>query len=69
MLRSVFRIVEYVQGNDGFLLGHEWFLYVFDATLMVVLMGVLNVVHPSEVGAVVRGGGMVVRGLVGVVEK
>ena len=56
MVRSIFRMVEYVQGNDGFLLGHEYFLYVFDAALMFGVMVVLNVVHPSEVKAMLRGG-------------
>ncbi|KAH7186099.1 RTA1 like protein-domain-containing protein [Fusarium flagelliforme] len=34
MVRSVFRVVEYVGGQDGYLLKHEWTLYVFDALLM-----------------------------------
>lgn len=33
MVRSIFRIVEYVQGNGGYLLRHETFLYIFDAVL------------------------------------
>ncbi|TVY31671.1 Protein RTM1, partial [Lachnellula subtilissima] len=32
--RSVFRVVEYVQGANGFCLRHEWTLYVFDAVPM-----------------------------------
>ncbi|KFA52166.1 hypothetical protein S40293_00618 [Stachybotrys chartarum IBT 40293] len=34
MVRSVFRVVEYIMGYDGYLLAHEWTLYVFDALLM-----------------------------------
>ncbi|KAF2218571.1 RTA1 like protein-domain-containing protein [Elsinoe ampelina] len=34
MVRSVFRLIEYGQGNDGYLLSTEWPLYVFDAVLM-----------------------------------
>jgi hypothetical protein len=49
VVRSIFRIVEYVQGNAGYLLSHEVFLYVFDAVLMVVVMVLFNWVHPSEV--------------------
>jgi hypothetical protein len=49
MVRSVFRIVEYVQGGHGYLLSHEVFLYLFDATLMLVLVGVFAVWHPSAV--------------------
>mmetsp|Transcript_467 Transcript_467/g.536 ORF Transcript_467/g.536 Transcript_467/m.536 type:complete len:314 (-) Transcript_467:112-1053(-) len=33
-IRSIFRLIEYVQGNDGYLMSHEAFLYCFDATLM-----------------------------------
>ncbi|KAM0326928.1 hypothetical protein ACHAQA_006048 [Verticillium albo-atrum] len=40
MVRSIFRVVEYIMGHDGYLLANEWTLYVFDATLMfgVVVM-------------------------------
>lgn len=34
LVRSVFRLIEYIQGNDGYLLSVEWPLYVFDAVLM-----------------------------------
>jgi hypothetical protein len=34
MVRSVFRVVEYAMGQEGYLLGNEWTLYVFDGTLM-----------------------------------
>ena len=56
LIRNLFRVVEYVQGNDGYLLGHEWFLYIFDAVLMLTVMVIFNVVHPSEVKAMLKGG-------------
>ena len=49
LVRSMFRLVEYVQGEDGYLLSREVFLYAFDAALMLVVMGLFNVVHPSQV--------------------
>ena len=49
MFRSIFRVVEYVQGNNGYLLRHEYFLYIFDAVLMLVVMVLFNFIHPSEV--------------------
>jgi hypothetical protein len=49
MARSVFRIVEYIQGSDGFLLKKEMYLYIFDASLMFLTMVVFNVFHPSKV--------------------
>ena len=54
MIRSIFRVVEYLQGNDGYLLGHEAFLYIFDATLMLGAMLLFNVVHPKEISELVR---------------
>ncbi|KAL4876144.1 RTA1-domain-containing protein [Aspergillus karnatakaensis] len=49
MVRSVFRLVEYVQGHSGYLLRHEAYLYVFDALLIFVAMVVFNWFHPSEI--------------------
>jgi hypothetical protein len=49
MIRSVFRIVEYVMGQDGYLLDHEIFLYIFDAVLMFSTMVLFNVYHPSRI--------------------
>ncbi|ORX95732.1 RTA1 like protein-domain-containing protein [Clohesyomyces aquaticus] len=56
MIRSIVRVVEYLQGFDGYLLGHELYLYVFDALLMTAVMIVLSFVHPSEVCAHAKGG-------------
>ncbi|KAL5362926.1 RTA1 like protein-domain-containing protein [Aspergillus floccosus] len=50
MVRSIFRLAEYLQGNNGYLLHHEVFLYIFDALLMFITMVVFNIVHPQEVG-------------------
>lgn len=49
MFRSIFRVVEYVQGNNGFLLRHEVFLYIFDALLMFIVMIIFNFIHPAQV--------------------
>ncbi|KAH6719353.1 RTA-like protein [Leptodontidium sp. MPI-SDFR-AT-0119] len=62
MIRSVFRVVEYIQGFSGYLLSHEVYLYVFDSVLMFAVMVILNVVHPSEVAALTNGGNVVKNG-------
>ncbi|KAL2838335.1 RTA1 like protein-domain-containing protein [Aspergillus pseudodeflectus] len=49
LIRSVYRLVEFVQGNDGYVISHEIFLYVFDAAMMFLVMVVMNVFHPSFV--------------------
>lgn len=49
LVRSIFRVIEYIQGNAGYLLSNEVFLYIFDATLMFLVMVLFNWVHPSQV--------------------
>ncbi|ESZ92495.1 hypothetical protein SBOR_7120 [Sclerotinia borealis F-4128] len=49
MIRSIFRIVEYAQGNDGYLLSTEVFIYIFDATLMFLVVVIFNLRHPSAI--------------------
>lgn len=48
MVRSIFRVVEYLMGNNGFLLRHEYFVYIFDATLMFLVMVLFLWIHPSQ---------------------
>ncbi|OJJ68059.1 hypothetical protein ASPBRDRAFT_160887 [Aspergillus brasiliensis CBS 101740] len=49
LIRSIFRMIEYAGGNDGYLMSHEAFSYVFDAMLMFFAMVVISVLHPSKV--------------------
>lgn len=49
LVRSLFRVIEYVMGNNGYLLKKEVFLYIFDAVLMFLCMVWLNIVHPGEI--------------------
>jgi hypothetical protein len=56
LIRSTFRVVEFIQGYDGYILRHEWFLYAFDSVLMLSVMVIFNAIHPSEVKALLRGG-------------
>lgn len=55
LVRSIFRVAEYAQGDSGYLLGHEIFLYIFDAVLMLGVMVLFNFVHPSEITNLLRG--------------
>ncbi len=47
MVRSIFRVVEYAMGNDGYLLKNEWTLYIFDALLMFAVMVVYYFRYPT----------------------
>lgn len=56
LVRSVIRVVEYLQGYDGYLMKHEAFIYVFDALLMFITVLVLQYEHPSEVNCLIGRG-------------
>jgi hypothetical protein len=54
MVRSVFRVIEYLQGFNGYLLRHEYYMYIFDALLMFAVMIVFNIFHPKKVQELLR---------------
>jgi hypothetical protein len=56
LIRSIFRAIEFLQGFDGYLLSHEVFIFIFDATLMLTAMIILNIIHPSEIKSLLHGG-------------
>ncbi|KAH7248225.1 RTA1 like protein-domain-containing protein [Fusarium solani] len=43
LVRSIFRVIEYLQGNKGYLISHEIFLYIFDTILVAIVMVILLV--------------------------
>lgn len=49
MVRSVFRVAEYVLGSDGELQSTEFWIYIFDALLMALVSMLFNWFHPSRV--------------------
>ncbi|KAH6968146.1 RTA1 like protein-domain-containing protein [Fusarium avenaceum] len=49
MVRSIFRVIEYILGSDGELMAKEAYIYVFDATLMLAVSICFNVFHPSAI--------------------
>ncbi|RYO91205.1 hypothetical protein DL764_008311 [Monosporascus ibericus] len=55
LFRSLFRLIEYLQGNDGYLMSREVFLYIFDAILMMIVMVLYNFYHPSRIIASSKG--------------
>ncbi|THY71914.1 RTA1 like protein, partial [Aureobasidium pullulans] len=57
LVRSLYRLIEYIQGgSSGYIVEHEWTLYVFDAVLMLGTMVVFFWIHPSEIRALLGGG-------------
>lgn len=49
MIRSIYRVVEYVMGSSGILQEKEVFLYVFDSLPMVLVTILFAAFHPSQV--------------------
>ncbi|KAH7121577.1 RTA1 like protein-domain-containing protein [Dactylonectria macrodidyma] len=49
LVRSVFRVVEYIMGEDGELMAKEAYIYIFDATLMFLVSIAFNIFHPSAI--------------------
>ncbi|KAF2755711.1 RTA1 protein [Pseudovirgaria hyperparasitica] len=56
LVRSVFRVIEYMEGRGGYLITHEVFFYCFDIALMFLLMAGFHYWHPSEIIALNAGG-------------
>ncbi|KAH7378001.1 RTA1 like protein-domain-containing protein [Cadophora sp. MPI-SDFR-AT-0126] len=49
LIRSIFRVVEFLQGNAGYLFSHEAFMYAFDAILMFGVLVLFCWLHPGEI--------------------
>ena len=50
LIRNIFRVVEYAQGQTGYALTHEWCLYIFDGCLMLGVMVVFGgYSYPSNI--------------------
>ncbi|KAJ5106460.1 hypothetical protein N7456_003135 [Penicillium angulare] len=56
LIRSVVRVVEYIQGYDGFLMKHEVFIYIFDALPMLIAVLAMSYDHPSEINCILGRG-------------
>ncbi|TPX31256.1 hypothetical protein SmJEL517_g05376 [Synchytrium microbalum] len=48
MIRSVFRVVEFSQGKNGYISAHEIYFYIFDTILMYIATVALIIVHPGR---------------------
>ncbi|PNP84116.1 hypothetical protein FNYG_02804 [Fusarium nygamai] len=61
LVRSVFRLIEYAQGNAGYLISHKAYMCIFDSVLMFLAMALFAWEHPSQLNAKLNGGGIAVR--------
>jgi hypothetical protein len=58
LVRSIFRVIEYLMGNDGWILQHEVILYIFDALLMIIVVAIFLWWHPGTLFLRVRKEGL-----------
>ncbi|KAL4867065.1 RTA1 like protein-domain-containing protein [Aspergillus spectabilis] len=49
MVRSIYRVVQYIEGHEWYLQSYTAFLYIFDAALMWIICGVLRWEYPWDV--------------------
>jgi ABC-type multidrug transport system fused ATPase/permease subunit len=49
MIRCIYRVVEYIQGQTGAFQHHEYYAYMFDALLMFQVMIVFMIFHSSQI--------------------
>ncbi|KAF8496771.1 RTA1-domain-containing protein [Russula emetica] len=47
VIRTIYRVVEFVNGWDGRVISTQWVFNVFDGTMIVLAMYTLNIFHPS----------------------
>lgn len=45
-IRSIVRAVEFIQGNDGYIISHEIFLFIFDGAMMFLTMFLYALQNP-----------------------
>ncbi|KAF5971562.1 RTM1-like protein [Fusarium bulbicola] len=62
-VRSLFRVVEFIEGNDGHLMRSEVWVFVFDGMLMLLVLVWMNWFHPGEIGLLIRGETSITNGL------
>lgn len=49
IFRCFFRIIEFSQGHDGYLVSHEVFMYLFDAAPMFLVQIMFHFVYAADV--------------------
>lgn len=54
ILRCIFRVIEFAQGHSGYLVSHEIYMYIFDATPMLGVQFMMHFVYAAEIFGVGR---------------
>ncbi|KAF2178137.1 RTA1 like protein [Zopfia rhizophila CBS 207.26] len=48
LVRSIYRVIEFALGIDGYPFTHEWIFYVFEALPMLPAISVFCLIHPAK---------------------
>ncbi|PQE31002.1 hypothetical protein CJF32_00006039 [Rutstroemia sp. NJR-2017a WRK4] len=48
LVRSVYRMVEFAMGSQGYVETHEWCTYIWDALVMLTCLALFNYWHPAN---------------------
>ncbi|RHZ64684.1 hypothetical protein CDV55_107581 [Aspergillus turcosus] len=48
LIHSVFQVIEFVQGNTGFIMSHEYLLYIFNVVLIALAGIMLVLIFPGS---------------------
>ncbi|CAG8111591.1 unnamed protein product [Penicillium salamii] len=54
LIRSIFRLIEFVESTDGPLSRYELLSYIFDAVMILITCVILNYIHPGEIKGYVK---------------
>lgn len=58
MVRSIFRVIEYLLGQDGYPLNNQWTLFTFDSLLMFLVTALFFFMfHPNDMAGKDQDGG------------
>ncbi|KAG4413305.1 hypothetical protein IFR04_013565 [Cadophora malorum] len=47
-IRCIYRLIEFSQGRDGYLITHEWNFYVFETCFILPVFFIFNWYHPAR---------------------
>lgn len=47
-IRSIYRMIEFAGGRDGYLLNHEWTFYVFESSIILPIFILFSIYHPAN---------------------
>ncbi|TDZ67347.1 Protein RTM1 [Colletotrichum trifolii] len=48
LVRCIFRMVEFAEGQEGYSLQHEWMFWIFEGLLMIIALAIFCIWHPSR---------------------